>query len=435
MTSNNSVKISTGALIHILNNSICESKDLSIESFDVWVTQSYVFGSGKVCAIISNFSKLNISQVVLNVTVYSQYSENIFSQFGIFGLVQSGTLQIDNLKHIYTSFNGTFNYHGLIGNLSNDYASINNVIIYSFINTTGTCNAALIGYQRSQNWSVSNIFVNNSVIIGTNFSGIICAHTFNKGLLSNILITLCDIQANSSGHSYSGGVLGYIFSSLTTNTSIYIENTKLYSNNISSTASNETSYDTHSGAITAEQKRETIIHIINAKIEQCILVANSACRKAFSGGYIGLTYGQVFLNNSQILFSSLQAMASNNSIAGSVFAMINSNFSQIIQNSLVNNINVTSNSLNTSYTGGFIAYTNSTQVIAIVNSTLENYISQSTGLMVFDYMIINIEGDVQISQIQLNSCYSAGSNILNGIQINSCQLVTITTQDGCLPSN
>ncbi|CAL5974260.1 Hypothetical_protein [Hexamita inflata] len=292
-------------------------------------------------------------------------------------------------------------------------------------------NSALIGYQNCLNWYVSDICVEKSLIIGKDYSGIISAMAFNNGTVKNIIIQQNNIQAYSDWHSYSGCMFGYIFSSNKQYTNIIVLNAKLENNTILSLCTtNITSYDTHTGVIVSEQARNTSLQILDTTIDSCYQVANQSCRKAFTGGYIGLTYGQVNIENSTVQTLSLFAFASDISLTGSIFAMIYSNQSQTIKNSNIKNITITSNSQNYSYAGGVVAQISQTLQIIMSNIIIESITLQSYGLITLENIIFYVNDNISLAY-QLNNSYSKGQNIINTIPINNCLLINIKAQDGC----
>ncbi|CAL6000669.1 Hypothetical_protein [Hexamita inflata] len=326
-------------------------------------------------------------------------SNSYFTNFGAVGLY-NGVLTFCNINYQMIMQLGNFNYVGTLGQVNGILCTINNVYTSVQVpeNNSGFYVGVLISIVQSENWSVSNITINNSYVYSKLMTGLTIAY-INAGSFYSISIYSSIAQSIGSNYwALSGGLYGdsvVLHLQNTAQTTIinqcYFVNSSIFTNNSVIQAS--------SGGLIGDS-HENQIEIYNVYLKSIDLLSCGTAQLAQSSGLIAFLYDSiVHINNVQM-----------------------------------SNIKLSSQNTNTAYVSGFIAQqTNMNPIlnnqVYIFNSkvqAIQMYIPE--GSPVYYGIIISKQPPV----FNVNQLSSDGANTINGATIRNCgNIQNFNTQYGC----
>ncbi|CAL6091256.1 Hypothetical_protein [Hexamita inflata] len=351
-----------------------------------------------------------------------------FSQFGIVGYIE-GKFLMDQADITYVSYNGTFNEFGIVGLASIQCLTLQlsnaNIDFTMLENKIGQNVSSLIGTQQSHQWIINQIFINNSKIYGVR-SGFICGQSDKNGTINNIIVTNSVVISNgTSYHAFAGGITGIVL----LNSKVDFHYISIISCQISSFGLNI--WNSHSGGIIGEQLQYSQIIISNSQVANDTVSAKCNVSVPYTGGIIGKTWAFTNLSNSIInnntINSSQQSI--NRSYSGGFIGQVQDGY--FPKTYLYNNTNQLTNIFSyaeqQSIAGGIISHLNNTYC-EIIFVTIQNIIITCQSQLIQAKLTFNY----LLGSIILQDSQTKGVNNINNVQIMNClKLTNIESQSGC----
>ncbi|CAL5998709.1 Hypothetical_protein [Hexamita inflata] len=288
---------------------------------------------------------------------------------------------------------GDFKYFGTLGYINGSQCIIYNAFISLQvpINNTGTYVGVVSSVILAENWSVTNITINNSYIYSKLLTGLVVSY-INSGIFSQIYIN--SSIANSSGSykwALSGGLYGdskgFNYQNTSYNTTInqcYFQNNSIFTNN--------TDYQATSGGLIGDSQ-DNQISILNVLLKF----------------YNLSSYGSAVYTESSGLIAFIQD------------SIIN------INNVQISHINLITTNVNTAFASGFIAQS-SNYTANVNNSKVSNTQIHISGTPLRVGIIFSLAPSV----LTATGLSSEGTNSINDATVNNCgNIQSFDEQNGC----
>ncbi|CAL6046283.1 Hypothetical_protein [Hexamita inflata] len=425
--SSSTKQLQLGGLVSLLDNSKIKLFGIQYIRSDTMNAQYMQYNGLIIGLSFGNLCKMQITHININYCI-TLPRISFTNQFGLIGSVD-GQLQMQECEYNLNISNGTFNYLGFIGQITalSTEAHIKNIQIQMIMNDSqGSRQSTLVGNQCSQTWSLEKIQVNNSQLYGNYYIGYICGYAQSSGTINEIIVHSSKICIEATGHAYAGSIIGYIINSK--NTTIF----GIQISGINISASSE-QIDPHIGLIIGEQQINSNLTIVDSVTVNSNLQAialfntsyNGTMKSSYIGGFVGISYSNLVIQNSQQQNISLNGSAQRNVFSGGVLgfssSLTNIQFSQIHQKWFFMNTNCKI----IAFSGGIIGQAGNTvsiNQIQIENYEISCFSSNSTCKLTLNFVKPLIE---------LKDSQSLGINIIDGITLSNCIFTDLENQNGC----
>ncbi|CAL6082303.1 Hypothetical_protein [Hexamita inflata] len=416
-----------GGFIAISISSKVYIKDVTFQQYDLW-TVSFTQLSGQIIGLIKGVqSKIQIQQLCVDYQLYSNASTNSFYGFGLIGYVE-GVIMMKNANINYKVLSqGLFNEFGSIGITSNNCQNIklNDMYIqFKMENNYGYNISSLIASQLATNWSIYEITINNSCVIGVR-TGFISGRAYNNGTIENIQVFSSLSYANGTlYHSFSASIIGIIemYAQIKL---IYVKTIKINVSSISSSG-----WCALAGTIIGEQQPSGKLIITNILVNDSIVLAKATVDYSCSGGIISKLFGQVIIQYCNVTNTTINSsqQLQNVSYAGSfVSYVLNTGSTQLQVNTCYSNsTNIFGKADNISYVGGMVGYSHNS-IIDVSNVVILNIFIMGQSLQIQSKITVNY----YLGTIQIVNSQSLGINVINNAQVGNCVFNNIYSQSGC----
>ncbi|CAL6071821.1 Hypothetical_protein [Hexamita inflata] len=376
-----------GGIICYQMNTTTNISDVTLNIVEQWKTNN-VNNSGYI------LGQAVQSQNSIKTLCFMEHltSNSYFIYFGLVGL-HNGTLSICNIQLQFMIIQGNFAYFGTLGYINGSQCIIYNVqlSLQVPINNSGLQIGVLGAVMLAENWSVTNITINNSHIYSQQMTGLVISY-INSGIFSQI--NIYSSTANSSG-SYRWAISGGLY-----------------------------------GDSRIKKDQNTSY---NTTINQCYfqnnsIFTNNTDHQATSGGLIGDSQdNQISIQNVLLIFYNVSSYGSAvyTESSGLIAFLYNSIIN--INNVQISYINLLTNNLNIAFASGFIAQSNNCAT-NINNSKLSNTQISISGTPVVVGIIFSLAPQVLIA----TNFSTEGTNSINGASVNNCgNIQSFDEQNGC----
>ncbi|CAL6116081.1 Hypothetical_protein [Hexamita inflata] len=411
-----------GGVVTSSTDSQININDITLSLNDIWKTQ-FVYSSGQLIGeIIGNYSSTSIKQLCFRYSLDSQGTN--FSQFGSIGQIE-GKFVMNQANIQYQTIQGIFNEFAIIGiTNTQSWVQLYNFDIQLIMNDNAGLNvSALVGYQMALNWSIYEIYINNSQIFGVR-TGLITGQACNNGSIFNIQIEFSQAQSNGTiYHAYSGAITGFVLPQA----QILYYYITIVSTNINIFSQLE--WNSHAGGIIGEINIQSYINITNSQIKSVSVVTKANVSVVFSGGLVGKVFQQLSIKNSQIINSNLSSTQLKVGYSSGFIGYVQMGCQPIIYliNSTCQNVNLVINANQSATVGGMVGEMVQAQFQAN-NVTISNI----NFIIVAPQINAKITFNYFQSSISILNSSTYGTNILNNNIIQNCVLLTnIDSQNGC----
>ncbi|CAL5999710.1 Hypothetical_protein [Hexamita inflata] len=421
-----------GGLIAILISSNVQIKDITFQQFDQWTT-SYTQLSGQIIGFINGKqNRVQIKQLCFDYRLQSNANTNSFYGFGLIGYVE-GIIQMQSANINYEALNqGVFNEFGSIGITSNNCESalLHEIYIqFKMANNYGQNISSLVASQLATNWSVNEISINNSCVIGVR-TGFISGQAQNNGTVENIQIYSSLSYANGTVyHSFSASIIGF--------TEIYTQIYIVYVNTIKTNVSSisNSGWCALAGVVIGEQQPGGKLYIKNILVNNSIILANATVDYSCSGGIIAKLFSVVVMQNCNVTNTVINSsqQSQNVSFSGSFVSFVSQSYIAGLPSQLqINACNsdkthIFSKADNISYSGGIVGYSY-ISILEVNNVIVCNIVIIGQSLQIQS----KITANYYLSTVQILNSQSFGMNIINNVQVGNCVLINnINSQSGC----
>ncbi|CAL5991053.1 Growth_factor receptor cysteine-rich domain superfamily [Hexamita inflata] len=376
-----------GGIICNEMNTTANISDVTLNIVEQWKTQN-VNNSGYILGNVIH------SQNKIKTVCSKEYltSNSYFASFGLVGS-HNGILSISNIQSQLFMSTGDFDYLGTLG-----YANGSSCIVYNIqtslqvpTNNSGIFVGVLISYILAENWSVTNIIINNSHIYSKLLTGLVVSY-INSGIFSQIQIY--SSSSNSSG-TYNWALSGGLFGD---SKGLSLQNT------LQQIAINECYFENNS------------------------IFSNNSVIQATSGGIIGDSHdNNVSIQNVQLKFFDLSSYGSAQYTQSTGLIAFLYNASVEINNAQISNINLLTKNQYSAFASAFISQT-SYYNVSISNSKVSNIQIYISGTPIRAGIIFCDAPSV----LTATGLSSEGTNKINGAAVNNCgNIQTFNAQNGC----